>query len=276
MRVVSFNINGVRARLHQLQALIERHNPDLIGLQETKVADDQFPLEALQALGYQVAFHGQKGHYGVALMYRDEPLSIQKGFTSDDELSQRRLVRASFRLDDGRPCHVFNGYFPQGENRDHPTKFPDKARFYEQLTAELKAIPDGDHIIVMGDMNVAPLDLDIGIGEDNRKRWLRTGKCCFLPEEREWLDRLTAAADLQDCWRQLHPQADDRFSWFDYRSRGFEREPRRGLRIDLILASQGLMQHCEDAGVDYDVRAMERPSDHCPVWSSFFLKPVNH
>lgn len=275
MKVISFNINGIRARLHQLQALIDQHDPDLIGLQETKVSDEQFPLQALEEMGYHVAFHGQKGHYGVALMYRHQPLSIQKGFLSDGELSQRRLVRGAFRLSDGTTCHVFNGYFPQGENRDHPTKFPDKARFYEQLTADLGALPPEDHVIVMGDMNVAPLDLDIGIGEDNRKRWLRTGKCCFLPEEREWLSRLMASTHLGDCWRQLHPENNDRFSWFDYRSRGFERDPKRGLRIDLVLASQTLLQKCVDAGIDYDIRAMERPSDHCPVWSSFSVELVN-
>lgn len=276
MKVISFNINGIRARLHQLQALINKHDPDLIGLQETKVTDEQFPLQVLEEMGYQVAFHGQKGHYGVALMYRHQPLSIQKGFLSDGELSQRRLVRATFRLSDGSNCHVFNGYFPQGENRDHPTKFPDKARFYEHLTADLSALPREDHVIVMGDMNVAPLDHDIGIGEDNRKRWLRTGKCCFLPEEREWLDRLMSSANLQDSWRQLYPTTADRFSWFDYRSRGFERDPKRGLRIDLILASQSLLPKCVDAGIDYDIRAMERPSDHCPVWSSFSVELVNH
>lgn len=276
MKVISFNINGIRARLHQLQALIDKHDPDLVGLQETKVADEQFPLQALEEMGYQVAFHGQKGHYGVALMYRHQPLSIQKGFLSDGELSQRRLVRAAFRLSDGSTCHVFNGYFPQGENRDHPTKFPDKARFYEHLTADLSALPREDHVIVIGDMNVAPLDHDIGIGEDNRKRWLRTGKCCFLPEEREWLDRLMSSANLQDSWRQLYPTTADRFSWFDYRSRGFERDPKRGLRIDLILASQSLLPKCVDAGIDYDIRAMERPSDHCPVWSSFSVELVNH
>lgn len=74
---------------------------------------------------------------------------------------------------------------------------------------------------------------------------------------------------FQDTFRELHPEVDDRFSWFDYRSRGFERDPRRGLRIDLILASQPLSKHLKDAGIDYDIREMERPSDHCPVWAEF-------
>jgi exodeoxyribonuclease-3 len=119
-------------------------------------------------------------------------------------------------------------------------------------------------------MNVAPMDIDIGIGEDNAKRWLRTGKCSFLPEEREWLAALTDWG-LYDAYRSVHPQSDDRFSWFDYRSRGFEAAPRRGLRIDLILASPPLAESCVAAGIDYDIRGMQKPSDHCPVWATFDL-----
>ncbi len=275
MQVVSFNINGIRARLHQLQALVDKHRPDIIGLQETKVADDQFPLDDIRSLGYEVTYHGQKGHYGVALLYRTAPSALHKGLQNDGEASQRRLVTGTFILDDGKPCHVFNGYFPQGESRDHPTKFPDKARFYRELTAEIRSIPAGEHILVMGDMNVAPQDVDIGIGEDNRKRWLRSGKCCFLPEEREWLQTLCDAGQLTDCFRTLPDPSAERYSWFDYRSRGFERDPRRGLRIDLILASPELATHCRSAGIDYELRGMERPSDHCPVWSTFSLDIVN-
>ncbi|MCP4127012.1 MAG: exodeoxyribonuclease III, partial [Gammaproteobacteria bacterium] len=125
-----------------------------------------------------------------------------------------------------------------------------------------------DRLLVIGDMNIAPVDQDIGIGADNAKRWLRTGKCSFLPEEREWLTRLQEWG-LKDTFRQHHPEVDDRFSWFDYRSRGFDREPRRGLRIDLILATANLSANCLDAGIAYDIRAMERPSDHCPIWAEF-------
>ncbi len=86
----------------------------------------------------------------------------------------------------------------------------------------------------MGDMNISPTDLDIGIGEENRKRWLRTGKCSFLPEEREWMERLLGWG-LVDTFRTANPATQDRFSWFDYRSKGFD--DNRGLRIDLLLAS---------------------------------------
>ena len=116
----------------------------------------------------------------------------------------------------------------------------------------------------MGDMNISPTDLDIGIGEDNKKRWLRTGKCSFLPEERQWLNQLHALG-LTDLFRQQHPTVNDRFSWFDYRSAGFN--DNRGLRIDQLLASATLAQQCQASDIDYAIRAMEKPSDHAPVWA---------
>lgn len=266
MKLVSFNINGLRARPHQLQALIDRHRPDIIGLQETKVADEQFPQTQIEALGYHVHFHGQKGHYGVALLSRQPPLEIHKGFANDGEASQKRFIWGRFADAGGNPITVMNGYFPQGESRDHPVKFPAKTRFYADLQAMLEQSFAADApLALMGDFNISPEDCDIGIGETNAKRWLRTGKCSFLPEEREWMGKLKAWG-LQDSFRALYPEVSDRFSWFDYRSRGFEDNPRRGLRIDLILTSTALQARLKDAGVDYDLRAMEKPSDHCPIW----------
>lgn len=120
----------------------------------------------------------------------------------------------------------------------------------------------------MGDINISPTDRDIGIGEDNRKRWLRTGKCSFLPEEREWLERLQNWG-LVDTFRAANPDCEDRYSWFDYRSRGFDEN--RGLRIDVLMASKPLAERCIATGIDYDIRSMEKPSDHAPVWSEFSL-----
>ena len=267
MKVVSFNINGLRARLPQLQALIDTHHPDIIGLQEIKVHDDAFPRADVEAMGYHVYFHGQKAHYGVALLCKQQPVSVTRGFPSDDEEAQRRLISARFELDDGRQLTVMNGYFPQGESRDHPTKFPAKAKFYADLQQllETEHSPD-DELIVMGDLNISPEDSDIGIGEPNRKRWLRDGKCSFLPEEREWLQRLKQWG-LHDSFRALHPDADNRFSWFDYRSKGFDEN--RGLRIDLILTTAPLLARLTDADIDYPLRAVEKPSDHAPIWASF-------
>lgn len=267
MKIISFNINGLRARPHQLQAIIEQHNPDIIGLQETKVHDEVFPISIIEELGYQVYYHGQKAHYGVALMCRQTPENVIKGFPSDDEEAQRRLIIGQFKQENGRLLTVFNGYFPQGESRDHPTKFPAKQKFYRDLLSYLQQNhqPDED-IVIMGDMNISSTDLDIGIGEANRKRWLQTGKCSFLPEEREWLNELLAWGFV-DTWRSQNPDSNEHFSWFDYRSRGFD--DNRGLRIDLLLATPALQQRLQHTGIDYQIRNMEKPSDHAPIWAEF-------
>lgn len=269
MKVISFNINGLRARPHQIEALIAKHDPDIIGLQETKVDDPQFPREHIEALGYHVEFFGQKSHYGVCLISKQPPLSLQKGFLTDDEDAQRRMIIGRYATPNGGTLTVLNGYFPQGENIEHPVKFPAKEKFYADLQTHLETHHSPDEpLIVMGDINISPTDADIGIGEDNRKRWLRTGKTSFQPIEREWLSRLHGWG-LSDTFRALHPNTDDVFSWFDYRSRGFEQTPKRGLRIDVILATASTLALCEDAGVDYDIRGMEKPSDHAPIWAQF-------
>ncbi len=270
MKVVSFNTNSIRMRPHQLEALVAHHAPDVIGIQETKSQDADFPVDMIRDLGYEAAFHGQKTHYGVALLYKQEVLEIVKGFPGDDEHAQRRFIAGSFKSSK-QTIHVLNGYFPQGESLHHPEKYPAKKKFYADLTQYINNnfSPD-DALIVMGDMNIAPLDQDIGIGADNAKRWLKSGKCSFLPEEREWLQTLYDWG-LVDTYRKLNPLINDRFSWFDYRSKGFDREPKRGLRIDLILATSPLIECLTDAGIDYIVRAMDKPSDHCPIWANFEL-----
>src|SRR5574343_1126938 len=154
MKIVSFNINGLRARPHQLQALIEKHQPDVIGLQETKVADEQFPESEIRQLGYHVHYHGQKGHYGVALLSRQEPLSLHKGFPGDTDDAQRRFIYGTFADAQGNPVTVMNGYFPQVESRDHPVKFPAKQRFYADLQALLESrFAPSQPLVVMGDIN---------------------------------------------------------------------------------------------------------------------------
>ncbi|MCE0731272.1 exodeoxyribonuclease III [Halomonas sp. G15] len=275
MRLVSFNINGIRARLHQLEALVTTQRPAVIGLQETKVQDAEFPREAVEALGYRVVYHGQKGHYGVALMIDvaqcGEPEAVHYGFPDDGEESQRRMIGVVLRLADGERLTVWNGYFPQGENVEHPLKFPHKREFYAQLRRLLEGAqrPD-ERLAVMGDFNISPEDIDIGIGEANRKRWLREGKTSFQPLEREWLAGIKAWG-LTDSYRLCYPAVDDRFSWFDYRSKGFDREPKRGLRIDHILVTAPLAERVTDAGIDYDLRGMQKPSDHAPVWAELAL-----
>lgn len=269
MKVISFNINGLRARPHQLQALVEKHQPDFIGLQEIKVHDDEFPLDDVKALGYHVYYFGQKGHYGVAILSKEPAEHMLYGFPGGAEDQQRRMLIGQWTLTNGKKFTLLNGYFPQGESRDHPTKFPAKIQFYADLQHYLTTHHTADDwLAVIGDINISPLDLDIGIGEPNRKRWLKEGKCSFLPEERDMFQRLKDWG-LTDTYRQLAPEVSDRFSWFDYRSKGFD--DNRGLRIDVVMATAPLAATLKASDVDYEIRAMERPSDHAPVWSEFAI-----
>ncbi|MDF7666567.1 exodeoxyribonuclease III [Orbaceae bacterium ESL0727] len=267
MNFISFNINSLRARIHQLSAIINKYQPDIIGLQETKVHDDQFPIADLAEFGYYLNYHGQKGHYGVALLTKSKPISVQCGFPDDTEDAQRRLIIAELPTKQGN-LTVINGYFPQGESLHHETKYPAKRKFYQDL---INYINDrrlsGQMSLIMGDMNICPTDLDVGINAESQKRWLRTGKCSFLPEEREWMTHLMSLGFI-DTYRQSHPDEKE-YSWFDYRSSGFSSNT--GLRIDLILASQSLQRYCKNTGIDHEIRAMEKPSDHAPIWAEFDL-----
>ena len=269
IRTMSFNVNGIRSRLNQLEIILEKHSPTIVGLQEIKVSDEEFPIQAITEMGYEVSYFGQKGHYGVALLSKTSPINVIKGFPTDDNESQKRIIHGHYQYGSAT-IHVINGYFPQGENRSHPTKFPAKEKFYSDLGMYMRDnFKQNDYVVVMGDMNVAPKNIDVGIGPDNMKRWLQRGICCFLPEERTWLDSIMSFP-LFDTYRHLHCN-DLEYSWFDYRSRGFDQDPKRGLRIDLILSSQSLLPRMIDAGIDVEARGLERPSDHCPVWADFEL-----
>lgn len=271
MKIVSFNINGIRARPHQLTALLSEQAPDIVGLQETKCPDDKFPHEYISELDYHATYFGQKGHYGVALLSKQKPETVEKGFPGDDETSQKRVIIGSWELPSGKKLQVINGYFPQGENIAHPTKFPAKRKYYEDMQELLSnRYRPTDYLVVIGDFNVAPSDNDLGIGMPNIKRWLKTGACSFQPEEREWLNRLVDWG-LTDAYRAKYPDITDRYSWFSYRSRAFEREPKRGLRIDHLMVSAPLLELLEETGIDYELRTMEKPSDHAPVWATFDL-----
>ena len=265
MKIVSFNMNSIRARPHQLIHLRDTLDPDIIGIQETKVNDPEFPIDEIKEIGYHPEYWGQKGHYGVAILSKKKPNEVQKGFVTDTAEDQKRFIQAKFKWGK-KIITVMNGYFPQGENRSHETKFPKKIKYYADLKKHIKKIQKTeDNLIVMGDFNVAPSPLDIGIGEINAKRWLKEGKTAFLPEE---IDMWNSIKDLGfiDSWREQNPDEDSIYSWFDYRSRMFDDSPKRGLRIDHIMISKNLLSSIIKTGIDYDARAMEKPSDHCPVW----------
>lgn len=269
MKIVSFNVNSLRLRFHQLEALITSHAPEIIGLQETKVPDAEFPIEEICNMGYHVEFHGQKTHYGVAIMSRYPFKQVIKGMPGDTEDSQRRLIGGVFETTDGNPFTVLNGYFPNGEKRDHPVKFPGKEKFYKDLNAYLNSeYTNTEALAVIGDFNIAPVDEDIGISDSRARTWLKQGHVSFLPEEREWFAELQSFG-LDDTYRIKHPDSTEFLSWFDYRTRGFERTPKSGLRIDHILTTAPLTAALRESGIDYDIRGMEKPSDHAPVWSEF-------
>ena len=265
MKVVSFNINSIRARPHQIEFLRDTIDPDVIGLQETKVNDPDFPIELINSIGYHVEFHGQKGHYGVAILSKKEPISTVKGFKNDAEDDQKRFIQSIFKYGD-KELVIMNGYFPQGENIKHETKFPKKIKYYQDLKEHIIDVKKNfTNLIVMGDFNVSPEDIDIGIGEENAKRWLRDGKTSFQPQEREMWNSIKDLGFV-DTWREIHPDDSSTYSWFDYRSRMFDQNPKRGLRIDHIMLSENLKNLINGVGIDHDARAMEKPSDHCPIW----------
>ena len=270
IRLMCFNVNGIRARMHQLQRVLDVHKPEIIGLQETKVQDSEFPLEEIQQLGYHAEYFGQKGHYGVALLSKSPAVETRKGFSSDDPESQKRFIQGCYNFS-GATFHIINCYFPQGESRSHPSKFPAKKQFYEDLYQHIQTnFTTNDRLIVMGDMNVAASDFDIGLTEENKGRWLRTGKSSFLPEEREWLQKVKSLG-LADTFRMINGTEKRVYSWYDYRSRGFDQKPKIGLRIDLILSSKCVSPLVHSAGIDVDARGQEKPSDHCPIWADIKL-----
>ncbi|PIP80968.1 MAG: exodeoxyribonuclease III [Gammaproteobacteria bacterium CG22_combo_CG10-13_8_21_14_all_40_8] len=274
MKIVCFNVNGIRARLHQIEEVISTLSPDVIAIQEVKAQDSDFPFAEIKKYGYHCETFGQKGHYGVAFLSKKPPVKIQRGFPFDVEDAQKRLITGYFLSDTNEEFILVNGYFPQGDSRSHEWKFPYKQKFYSDLSSWLQQSFDPtQNIVVMGDFNIASTDADIGIGEANAKRWLKTGKCSFLPEEREWFQTLLDFG-LTDAFRHLNPAEEHclnvgKLSWFDYRSKGFDDEPKRGLRIDGFLVSSPLVPKITAVDISYEIRAMDKPSDHAPLWIDF-------
>ena len=260
MRIICFNINGLRARPHQLKALKEKYDPDIIALQEIKVSDEDFPDQIPTELGFNYYNYGQKGFHGVAIFSKQPPISVIKGLEGGEDESQKRYIQCDYDTNVGI-VSVCNSYFPQGENRKHPDKFPYKDRYYKRITKHIESL--STNVVLTGDFNIAPNRNDIGMNEDGIKRWLSQGHTAFLPEEIEWYKKLTDLG-LVDIWRERNPNS-TKCSWFDYRSRGFDQDPKRGLRIDHFLLSKNVQEKYINSEIDHELRAMEKPSDHCPV-----------
>ena len=202
---------------------------------------------------------------GDDILSKEKPINTVKGFVNDTEDDQKRFIQSTFKYGN-EELIVMNGYFPQGENINHETKFPKKIKYYADLKEHILNLKKvSSNLIVMGDFNVSPEDIDIGIGEQNAKRWLREGKTSFQPQEREMWNSIKDLGFV-DTWRLINPDESSIYSWFDYRSRMFDQDPQRGLRIDHMMLSENLKDSINSVGIDHVARGMEKPSDHCPIW----------
>ncbi len=249
MKIASWNVNSLKVRLPQVLAWLESAGPDLLGLQETKLKDENFPAAALQAAGYRVAFAGQATYNGVAVLAR-EPLQEVVTDLPGLQDPQRRVLAAT-----AGGLRFVNLYVPNGSevgSEKYRYKLDWLARLREFLTAELERHP---RLAVVGDFNIAPEDRDVHDPEAWREQIL-----CSTPER----DALRALLELgfTDSFRRFE-QPDGIFSWWDYRMNNFRRN--RGLRIDLILTSPALTEALTASTVDREPRSWERPSDHAPV-----------
>lgn len=251
--VASWNVNSLRVRMPHLATWLETAGPDVLGLQETKLVDEVFPCEALNALGYHCVMSGQKTYNGVALLAR-EPLSdVVTGFSDLDD-PQRRLIAATVGGVRYVNVYVPNGQAVGSEKYEYKLRWlRSLRRFLEQ---ELAAHP---RLVVMGDFNIAPDDRDV----HDPVLW-KDQILCSEPE-REAL-KLLLELGLADSFR-LHDQPEGLFSWWDYRAAGFRRN--LGLRIDLLLASREIASCCDPGWIDVAPRRLERPSDHTPVFARF-------
>jgi len=249
MIIASWNVNSVRVRSNQVVDWLETRAPDVLGLQELKCRNEDFPAQDFQELGYFCLTHGQPSYNGVALLTRRPVSRPLTGIPGLDD-PQARAIAAT--VGDTR---VINLYVPNGKEVGHD-HYHYTLRWLKALTAWLRSeLARWPRLAVMGDFNIAPDDRDVHDPEEWRDRIL-----CSEPE-RAPLQALQALG-LRDSFR-LFRQAADSFSWWDYRAAGFRRN--RGLRIDLILLSAELAAQCRASQIDTAPRKLDRPSDHAPV-----------
>jgi exodeoxyribonuclease-3 len=251
--VATWNVNSLRVRLPQLAEWLAANRPDVVALQETKLPDPDFPVAAIEALGYRVAFNGQRTYNGVAVLSRHEIVAHETGIPGFDDEQRRVLAVETAGL------RVLDLYVPNGQAVGSD-KYAYKLRWLEALRAWL-ATDAARHprLVVLGDFNIAPEDRDV----HDPKAW--EGNVHVSPAERAALGTLLATG-LVDVFRRFD-QPDRSFSWWDYRMAAFRRN--HGLRIDLILANAALAARCTGCLIDREPRRAERPSDHAPVVATF-------
>jgi len=249
MRIASWNVNSLKVRLPHLEQWCREALPDVLALQETKTEDDKFPREAIEALGYRVAYSGQKTYNGVAILAR-EPLEDVVAGVPGFEDPQRRVLAATVNGVRIVDLYVVNGQSVGSEKYEWKLKW--LAAVTDYLRAELQR---HDKVVVLGDFNIAPEDRDVHDPDAWRGQIL-----CSEPERAA----LRGILDLGfiDSFRAFVEDA-GQFSWWDYRQAAFRRN--LGLRIDLVLASEALHGRMAAASIDRTPRTWERPSDHAPV-----------
>ena len=257
MKVITWNLNSIRARHDRLLALLERHQPDLLCLQEIKVQPNDFPFLEIQAAGYHAAVHGQKTYNGVAILSRTELTDVVRGMQDFDDAQARLVAAKTLNM------HIVCAYFPNG-GEVGSDKYAYKLEWMKHLAAHLSSHFRADQPLVLcGDFNVAPDDGDVAFPE----QWNDTVLC--VPPIREALKAIRAWG-LCDTLRPHHPEGGV-YSWWDYRQLGFPKN--NGLRIDFIDATQPLAERCTNAWVDRNERKGKQPSDHAPVVAEFDWPP---
>ncbi len=254
MRIASWNINSLRKRQDRLFAWLEATKPDIVCLQETKCPDEQFLALALEAASYHSAYHGEKSYNGVAILAKTDLRDVRPSLCDEVTDPQARVIAASI----GR-LRVFSIYAPNGQAVGSPA-YEYKLQWYRRLR-DCVAKEKSPDLLVCGDFNVAPQDVDVYDAD------LWRGAIMASDEERAAFRQLSSLG-LHDTLR-IHHKEGQLFTWWDYQMRGFERN--RGLRIDAVLASESLAKNCTASGIDREMRIGKEPSDHAPVWAEFAM-----
>ena len=259
MKIATYNVNGVNGRLPVLLRWLEAAKPDIVCLQELKAPDEKFPEVAICQAGYRAIWHGQKSWNGVAILSRvGAPHETRRGLPDDPDDVHSRYIEAAVS------GIVIGGlYLPNGNPRPGP-KFEYKLTWFERLiTHAAELIGSGLPVILAGDFNVMPTELDVYKPE----RWL--DDALFAPEVRAAYARLLKQG-WTDALRTMHPD-EIIYTFWDYFRNAFARDA--GLRIDHLLLSPALAGHLVAAEVDKDVRSWDKTSDHAPVWIELADEP---
>jgi exodeoxyribonuclease III len=257
MRIATWNINGVKARLEGALTWLKETQPDVACFQEIKSVDEAFPAEAFQELGYNVAVHGQKGFNGVAILSKQpfDEVAV-RGLPGDESDAHARYIEVVVSRKSGGIIRVGNLYLPNG-NPIGTDKFTYKLAWMKRLQARAHDLLDLEEpFLLVGDFNVIPEPVDA----KNPGAW--TDDALFQPETRAAF-RTLLNLGLTDVLRACHPESGV-YTFWDYQAGAWQKD--HGIRIDHMLASPQAADLIASAGVDRFTRGWEKPSDHVPVW----------